>query len=520
MKNTRPMTWGKRLGVAVATAVCAGTMLFGAGVALAGDRTSALTILAGLAESEAAQEESQQVDALSIALGLLKDDDAQTTEQPQEEASSQSLMALVLGTITDETEPAGDPSTPAVPSAQAAPAQNGLEPNAAGEVVVFDNEFASMTLSNFVVHDPKDYYDYSMDVTYVNKTADTKLMFAFDNPALNGWMMSAYATVSVEAGETSTTTANWVISNWDALGFEDICEISFGMRVYDSDNWQAEKIVDEAFTVYPLGAAALKDYSYTLSSSDIVAVDNENITIAVLGYIGNNESYTNAFALDVFLENKTDQTLTFAVDNAVVNGYMFDPYYAVTLTPHKQVRATVGWSANGLAQRGIDEVTSITIGVRVYDANDYSVPKLLDDMFTLYPKGYSAVQDNPREAQPTDVVLYDGENATVIMTSYGEGSWGGFEIGLYVENKTDQTVRFNIDSAALNGTDSNPYWGIVLYPNAKAYSSVTWSTNTLEKIGLTKEDISEVTWNIYARDNSSYSAPKLFEEKQTISIEW
>lgn len=68
-----------------------------------------------------------------------------------------------------------------------------------------------------------------------------------------------------------------------------------------------------------------------------------------------------------YLENKSDQTLLFAWDDAGLNECMADPFFAKAIAPSMRCYCEIGFSSSDLEENGIADVEEIEYCIRVYD---------------------------------------------------------------------------------------------------------------------------------------------------------
>lgn len=115
------------------------------------------------------------------------------------------------------------------------------------DIVLADNEnltFKITAVENDAV------WGYTMKVFLENKT-DQDLMFSLNDVSVNGFMCDPYWAHTVAAGKKSNTTISWFESDFAENGIEAVDEITFTLRVYDSNDWSADDILNETFTVNP-----------------------------------------------------------------------------------------------------------------------------------------------------------------------------------------------------------------------------------------------------------------------------
>lgn len=116
--------------------------------------------------------------------------------------------------------------------------------------------------------------------------------------------------------------------------------------------------------------------------SALTLVDNEQFTVRISdidpkGFWG--------YTLKVYLENKTDKELMFSTDNVSVNGFMCDPYWAVTVAPGKKANEDISFGEGDFERNNIQSVEQIEFTLCIYDSNDILAGNLLEQVFTVKP---------------------------------------------------------------------------------------------------------------------------------------
>ena len=75
----------------------------------------------------------------------------------------------------------------------------------------------------------------------------------------------------------------------------------------------------------------------------------------------------------------------FSVDEASVNGYMADPFYANSVSAGKCAFSSMSWSDTTLEENGITEVEEIEMLFRAYDADNWTGDDFANQTITLNP---------------------------------------------------------------------------------------------------------------------------------------
>ena len=228
--------------------------------------------------------------------------------------------------------------------------------------------------------------------------------------------------------------------------------------------------------------------------------EDENLLIAVTG---SDPEGMWGYKLDVFLENKTDRELCFMINDACINGLMMDPLCQTILAPGQSSDEEVEWFQSSLDEAGITDVTDIELEWVVYDSQDWSADFLLEEKFHYYPLGEDAVQPFVREAKDTDQVLVDNDVCTIIAVKSEMDELWGYQIHLYIINKSDHGLTVGIDEAAINGEPCDPYWATMIYQDRAAFDAVTWGTTFLEAAGIDKVESAELPFIIMNSDDYS-----------------
>lgn len=222
------------------------------------------------------------------------------------------------------------------------------------------------------------------------------------------------------------------------------------------------------------------------------------------------------YTLKIYLENRTsDKTLMFATSDGAVNGVAWDPYFAAEVAPGKKGNQEL-FFLNEKLEALLPEFTDIELAFRVYDSDDLFADDLADETVHIYPLGEENASVYVREPQPTDTVLVDNDQFTVIVTGYekGNGSVWGYAAELWIVNKTDMSLTFANDEVSVNGFMCDPFWAVSVAPGKSALSTMSWTDDSLEENGITEVQEIEMLFRVY--DSENWSAGTIFEETVTL----
>ncbi len=89
-------------------------------------------------------------------------------------------------------------------------------------------------------------------------------------------------------------------------------------------------------------------------------------------------------SIKVRLENSTDKTLMYSLENVSVNGYMVNTLFATEVAPNKKDNTSITIFTSDLEDNGITQIDNIEFTLRVYDTNDWMADPIINDRaFTI-----------------------------------------------------------------------------------------------------------------------------------------
>ena len=115
------------------------------------------------------------------------------------------------------------------------------------EIVLADDENCTVKITAM---GEDSFWGYSLKVFLENKT-DLELMYTVDNVSVNGFMCDPFWATTVAAGKKANDEISFMDSDFEKNGITDVEEITFTLRVYDSNDWLADNFVEETFTINP-----------------------------------------------------------------------------------------------------------------------------------------------------------------------------------------------------------------------------------------------------------------------------
>ena len=216
-----------------------------------------------------------------------------------------------------------------------------------------------------------------------NRT-DRALLFSWDMVSVCGFMYDPFWAEEVSAGKTANSTVYLDTYELEQMDVTSVDEISFTLRVVDSENWMEAPLVEEACTVYPTGrnADTLILPNRSATEDQVVLADNEDLRFVIEWA---DEEDSSAYTVYVYMENKTDRNLMYAWDLVSVNDVMIDPFWAMSVAAGKKACSEVTFYRSELESNGITEVSDIEFTLLVSDYDDWEADYLLEETYTYQP---------------------------------------------------------------------------------------------------------------------------------------
>ena len=246
-------------------------------------------------------------------------------------------------------------------------------------LVAIDNAECTIKITEI---DPNNMWGYTLKVQLENKSNDKTYMFSVENAAINGVQCDPFFATEVAAGKKANNEISFTKSELEKNGITDYTDIELTFRVYDTNDWMADDVAKETVHIYPYGENKAVNFVRKPQSTDNVIIDNEYVTVIVTGY---EKDDIWGYTVNLFLLNKTDKNVMFSVDEASVNGYMADPFFAKSVSSGKCAFSSMSWSDTTLEENGITAIEEIEFNLRVYDEDNWMGDDFANKNVTLTP---------------------------------------------------------------------------------------------------------------------------------------
>lgn len=247
------------------------------------------------------------------------------------------------------------------------------------ELTVIENEECAIKVTGI---EPDSFWGYTLKVNLENKSTDKTYMFSLVSAAVDGVATEPLFASEVAAGKKANKEIQFMDSNLEKNGIVDFTDIELTFKVYDANDWMADDVARETVHVYPYGEDMATLFVREKKDTDKVIIDNEYVTVTVTGY---EKDDIWGYNVNLFLENKTDKDVMFSIEEASVNGYMLDPFYATSVSAGKCSFSSITWFENTLTENGITEITELEFIFKAYDSNDWMADDFAKEKIILNP---------------------------------------------------------------------------------------------------------------------------------------
>lgn len=246
------------------------------------------------------------------------------------------------------------------------------------EVTVVDNDECAIKITDI---DADNMWGYTLKVYLENKNAEKTYMYSVVSASVNGIEVDPLFANEVAAGKKANKEINFMDDSLKKNGIE-FTDIAMTFRVYDSNDWAADEVARETAHVYPLGEENATLFVREEQASDQVLIDNEKCKVTVIGT--ENDSIWG-YTLNLYLENKSDSSVMFSVEDVSVNGYMIDPFWAKSVSAGNVAFSGMSFSTSAFEENNIETVEAIELTIRAYNDEDYSANDYAKETVTINP---------------------------------------------------------------------------------------------------------------------------------------
>ncbi len=317
--------------------------------------------------AESASSESHEKTDTSVA--------ESTSSESHDSQSSETAVTSAAESASSESHGKTDTSV----AESTASGHNQVDEHVFEEIIVVDNDQCLIKITGI---DPDNMWGYAVKAYMENKSGDKTYMFSITRASVNGVQTETALAAEIAAGKKSNEEIYFFGDDLSSHGIDTFTDIELSFRVYDFDDWFADAVAEETIHIYPYGENQATPFVREAQPTDTVLVDNEKVSVIVTDY---DEDGFWGYTVNLFLVNKTDKELTYSVDDASVNGFMADPFWAASIGAGKAAFSSMSWFDSDFEENGITVVEEIEMNFKIYDPEDWSSDAIFEEVIILNP---------------------------------------------------------------------------------------------------------------------------------------
>lgn len=319
------------------------------------------------------------------------------------------LLALSACGLKTENENASAPAATQVPAAEetAAPTrvtEPPLEEVPFEEVTVVDDENCTVKITGMVFNNERQEVDF--DVFLENKSPDKTYLFDAQTASINGLQVNMniaeemppegvkiYNMNDAELSAGVKTNLRLAVykygPNYTPKDIWNCTDIRLTFRVYADNDWRAT-VASGSARIYPYGEENVTKYTRQPKNTDKILMDNDVLTVIATGYEDTRSEEYGGYCVNLFVTNKSDETITLWSDRISVNGLElpFSDYKTVVGAGECSYDYVNLWN-DELANLEISDVESVEVEFDVYPGGDaewdWNTEKLVSETIVWNP---------------------------------------------------------------------------------------------------------------------------------------
>ncbi len=244
-----------------------------------------------------------------------------------------------------------------------------------GENVIIDNDICVVEITSM---GKEEFMGSYLELAIANKTEDTEISVSADYVAVNGVQRDAMLYTDVVAGKSAVEKVYFYDDLDDVIG--EYTDVEIAVTVSKAEDYLADPLASTVYNYYPLGMENAVKFERAAEPTDMVLVDNDEVTVIVTGF---EDDEIWGKTVNMYIVNKGNKNLMVTADDASVNSIMAEAMLATTVNGGKVAIDNMYWL--DLEDKGITDVKDIEFTLRVYDFDDLFADDIVNQKVTLKP---------------------------------------------------------------------------------------------------------------------------------------
>lgn len=216
---------------------------------------------------------------------------------------------------------------------------------------------------------------------------------------------------------------------------------------------------------------------------ETVLVDSDAIKVTVKSIDANGDW---GYTVNMEVLNKTDKCINVSTDYSSVNDWAFSTMCGIDVEAGATGELEMSFDSYSLGALGITDIFAIEFLLNAHETSswdDYNFDDVDDDDYwsvgsnvlyeglqVIYPHGAENSTIPPYTIPEDACILTDTDDYRVLVTeSYFDDTWDSYTFRIYIENKSDLNLTFELNDIYANNWKINNY----LYENVPAHKRAT-----------------------------------------------
>jgi hypothetical protein len=212
----------------------------------------------------------------------------------------------------------------------------------------------------------------------VKNKSDNVVCLEVERSAINDAVCWCYWNVTLQPGEETEDTINWYMSSIKPQFIEDVDKIYIEFTGYQENFYGSNYFQEEPSVYYPHGE---ENYSKPERQESTLIFEENGCRMYYLGS-GWSDSY-GGYLMSVCVENDTDTTVDFDMDDTSVNGTAVTNYWGEVVPAGCREYSYILWDEEDL--KYVDTVEKVELKIQVWQWDNYNAGYLVDGEFTVIP---------------------------------------------------------------------------------------------------------------------------------------
>lgn len=276
----------------------------------------------------------------------------------QEVGQVETIVETSIDVKEEESVATPEPAIPTEPAIES-PAAIEIEVQ---EQIIFDESGIKITVKSLDMNGS--FFGPELKVLIENDS-EINITVQVRKVSINDVMVDTIFSSDVTSGKKINDEITFMSSSLSDAEIHTIKDIEFLIHIFDADSW--DTIIDSNMIQITTSAddAFIQEYD----DRGFVVVDSNDIKIVIQG-LETEDSFWGADVL-VYLENNTEQDLTFQVRDVSINGFMVSPIFSCDVVAGKRAYSSITFMESNLADNDITEILELDLRFHVFDMDSW-----------------------------------------------------------------------------------------------------------------------------------------------------